>query len=137
MNLPNNQNSNKYLLDTHIFIWANKEPKKLSENIQKILSNPNNQLYFSMVALWEMQIKMQLGKLKVSTDLKQLIADIKQDNLYQILPIKDTHIINLENLPAIHRDPFDRLMISQAMIEDMTFLSVDNFVQQYSIKVIN
>ncbi|MBS9779064.1 MAG: type II toxin-antitoxin system VapC family toxin [Moraxellaceae bacterium] len=137
MNLPNNQNSNQYLLDTHIFIWANKEPEKLSENIQKILSNPNNQLYFSMVALWEMQIKMQLGKLKVSTGLKQLIADIKQDNLYQILPIKDTHIINLEKLPTIHRDPFDRLMISQAMIENMTFLSVDSFVQQYPIQVIS
>ncbi len=137
MNFPNNQNPNKYLLDTHIFIWADKEPEKLSENIQKILTNPNNQLYFSMVALWEMQIKIQLGKLKVSASLKQIIENIKSDDFYQVLPIKDTHIIHLETLPAIHRDPFDRLMISQAMIEDMVLLSADSFVQEYPITVIS
>lgn len=78
----------KYLLDTHIFIWASCYPERLPKNILMILKNPSNDFYVSMATLWEMQIKYQLGKLPLNKSISELMDIIKKYGLYQILPIK-------------------------------------------------
>jgi len=126
----------KLLLDTHIFLWLNSHPEKLSEKILEACSNTNNQLYLSHVSPWEIMIKQQLGKLSLDATLSKLVETQIDQNNMQILPIKLKHIYALNTLPAIHKDPFDRLLIAQAGIESMTLVSVDKNIQQYAIEVI-
>ncbi len=111
-------------------------PQKLSGNILDACANMNNQLYLSLVSPWEIQIKLQLGKLDLDASLSKLVETQIDQNNIQILPIKLKHIYALNELPAIHKDPFDRLLIAQAGIESMTLVSVDKIIQQYSIEVI-
>ncbi|MDO5652301.1 MAG: type II toxin-antitoxin system VapC family toxin [Moraxella sp.] len=122
-----------YALDTHIFIWINHSPSKLNANFQKILRNTDNSFFLSMVSLWEMQIKIQLGKLTNLPSLSKLIEQNKRDNIYKILPIKETHILGLQALPPIHKDPFDRLLISQAISENLILLTADSNIIQYPV----
>ncbi len=126
----------KLLLDTHIFLWLNSHPQKLSETILEACANTNNQLVLSHVSPWEIQIKQQLGKLQLDAPLSKLVETQIDQNNMQMLPIKLKHIYALNTLPAIHKDPFDRLLIAQAGIESMTLVSVDKKIQQYSIEVI-
>lgn len=127
----------KLLLDTHIFLWLNCDPQKLSQKILEACSNMNNQLYLSPVSPWEIQIKQQLGKLHLDIPLSKLVEAQIDQNKLQILPIKLEHIYALSALPAIHKDPFDRLLIAQADIESMVLVSVDKNIRQYSIEVIH
>jgi PIN domain nuclease of toxin-antitoxin system len=123
----------KLLLDTHVFIWLNFEPQKISDRIRDKCSNPSNQLYLSMVSPWEIQIKKQLGKIKFESPLRKLInVQIEQNDLI-LLPIQLQHIYALNNLPHIHKDPFDRLLIAQCHVESMKMVSMDKKMQQYSI----
>ncbi len=102
----------KLLLDTHIFLWLNFEPEKLSDHIRDVCSDSANQLYLSMVSPWEIQIKQQLGKLKFQSPLNKLInVQIEQNDLI-LLPIQLKHIYALSDLPHIHKDPFDRLDVA-------------------------
>jgi PIN domain nuclease of toxin-antitoxin system len=124
----------KYLLDTHTFIWWDASPEKLSAEVLAICQNPQHVLYVSLTSLWEMQIKQQLGKLSLNKNLDVLIADQVEQNNIQLLPIKPNHIFALANLPMIHKDPFDRLLISQAKQENLTLLSKDSVFKDYSVE---
>lgn len=125
--------TSRYLLDTHIFIWADSEPERLSKLAINLINDPNHQIYLSLASLWEMQIKLQLGKLTLSMTLVELIKDIEKSQNFIFLPIEKSHILALANLPMIHKDPFDRLIIAQALSEDMTIITDDGFVKQYPI----
>lgn len=127
----------KYLLDTQIFIWINQEQHKIPKNIKTILLNGNHTFYLSVASIWEMQIKVQLEKLTITKSLSILLQEIKIDKSYQFLTINESHILNLQNLDFIHKDPFDRIIISQAMIEDLTLLTVDEDIVKYPIQFIN
>lgn len=127
----------KYLIDTHIYIWATSNTAQLAPKFAKITKSLEHEIYLSMASLWEMQIKYQLGRLKLAKPLKFLIEEIHQENLYKILPITESHVLNLQNLPDIHNDPFDRLLISQAMTENLTMLTVDKDIIQYPIDFIH
>jgi PIN domain nuclease of toxin-antitoxin system len=127
----------KLLLDTHIFIWLNFEPEKLSDHIMSACSDSANELYLSMVSPWEIQIKQQLGKLKFQSPLNKLInVQIEQNDL-NLLPIQLKHIYALGDLPHIHKDPFDRLLIAQCHVESMKIVSADKKFQEYSVVVIS
>ena len=127
----------KLLLDTHIFLWLNFDPEKLSNNIKNICSDCANELYLSMISPWEIQIKQQLGKLKFQSPLSKLInVQIEQNDL-NLLPIKLKHIYALRDLPLIHKDPFDRLLIAQSHVESMKVVTMDKKIQQYSVVVIS
>lgn len=128
---------NKYLLDTHIFIWAGCYPEKLPKHIASLLQNPSDVFYISMATFWEMQIKYQLGKLFLPRTLDELIKEIKKYHYYEILPITQTHILNLQTLEFHHKDPFDRMIISQAMYEHLTVLTVDSEIIKYPIECIS
>lgn len=96
--------------------------------------DPGNTHVASIASVWEMQVKVQLGKLDLNHDLPELIRHQQQVNNLQILPIELSHIYALENLPNEHRDPFDRIMIAQATIEQMPFLSADRIFDRYPIE---
>ena len=126
----------KLLLDTHIFIWWANEPEKLSEKAVAACQDNNNTLILSVVCAWEMQIKMQLGKLKINRPIEELIKTQQQANGLQVLPIELAHVFSLSNLPSHHKDPFDRLLIAQAKVEGATLVSVDPVFSSYGVEVL-
>ncbi len=127
----------KYLLDTHILLWANADDKKLSNNIKDIYINKLNDLYVSKASLWEMAIKVSLGKLTLGAPIKSYVKKHIIANKINILDISSEHIFQVETLPMHHRDPFDRLLISQALVEDMSVLTNDSRIKKYDVKVIS
>jgi PIN domain nuclease of toxin-antitoxin system len=104
----------KLLLDTHTFIWWDSEPARLSLHALALCQDRQNVLLLSVVSVWEMQIKLQLGKLRLALPLKEIIETQQQTNSIEILPVTLAHVLALENLPAYHKDPFDRLLVAQA-----------------------
>lgn len=125
-----------YLLDTNVFLWWSENTSMLSAQASIICNNPLITRYLSLASIWELQIKVQLGKLPISKPLPTLIADQININGLRLLPIHTEHIFQLDQLPMHHRDPFDRLIIAQALHEKMMVLSSDEILTQYPIKVI-
>ncbi|MCP4353952.1 MAG: type II toxin-antitoxin system VapC family toxin [Desulfobacterales bacterium] len=125
----------KLLLDTHTFIWWSDEPEKLSERVLEACQNIDNHLLLSIASIWEMQIKIQLGKLKLRHPLRYLIENQQNINNLQILPISVGHIYMLESLPMHHRDPFDRLLICQALEDGLLLVSKDSVFSDYPVSV--
>ncbi len=125
-----------FLLDTHTFIWWNLNPPPLPTRILTLLVDPQNTILLSLVSVWEMQIKLQVGKLTLPAPLAEIIEKQRQDNQIELLSITLPHILALESLPLHHRDPFDRLLIAQAQIEDVTLLTHDAVFAQYPVRVI-
>lgn len=123
------------LLDTHTFIWWADEPEKLSEDVLQALQDESTQLLLSIVSIWEMQIKIQLGKMKLSLPLKELVESQQQANAVQILAISKEHIFALDSLPFHHKDPFDRLLIAQGIVENATLVSVDPRLSAYPVNL--
>lgn len=126
----------KYLLDTHTFIWWDSEPSKLSARALALCQDRQNTLLLSVVSIWEIQIKMQLNKLRLSLPLKEIIAAQQQTNGVEILPVTLDHVFALENLALHHKDPFDRLLIAQAIVENAILVSADPNLTQYPVQVI-
>ena len=126
----------KLLLDTHIFIWWAGDPSKLSSQALALLQDGTNTLLLSVVSVWEMQIKRQLGKLKLNLPLQDLIANQQQTNGVMILPVKLEHVLALQNLPTPHNDPFDRLLIAQAIVEGATIVTVDAAFASYPVTIV-
>ena len=126
----------KLLLDTHAFIWLNNEPSRLSETVRQLCQSGMHEFYLSIASPWEMQIKHQLGKLSLDVSLDELIQRNIQSNHIQLLPIEFKHISHLAKLPFHHNDPFDRVIIAQAVVEQMTIISVDSAFSAYPVPVI-
>jgi len=126
----------KLLLDTHVFIWWANEPERLSPKVLSLCEDAENTLLLSVASVWEMQIKTQLGKLKFTLPLSNLIRSQQQINNIQILPIELEHVLELQRLPAYHNDPFDRLLMVQAKAEDALLVSKDSAFKKYKTKLI-
>jgi PIN domain nuclease of toxin-antitoxin system len=126
----------KLLLDTNVFIWLNDSPHRVREQVMTVIANPDNDLFLSLTSIWEMQIKIQLGKLELSDALPDILRTQQVDNNLQILTIDLSHIWALGNLPYHHRDPFDRLLIAQAQIEGMTLVSADRIFDLYEVDLV-
>lgn len=124
----------RILLDTHTFIWLDLEPVKLSIDCQNLLLDRENILLLSLASVWEMQIKYQLGKLTLRLPLPALIEEQQQINNIQLLPIELNHLWTLNRLENHHRDPFDRLLIGQAIAEDVSILSDDGLFDRYPVQ---
>lgn len=125
----------KVLLDTHAFIWWDSNPTKLSPRALTKLKNPANTVLLSVVSVWEIIIKTQLGKLAVGTPLRTLVAN-QQANGLRILPVQMDHVLALEGLPTPHKDPFDRLLVAQANVEGADLLTADAIFAQYPVRVL-
>jgi len=126
----------RLLSDTHTFIWSFSNTKKLSAIAAGELQNSANEIYVSVASIWEMQIKIKLGKMIFNDTLENIIIEQQQVNRIQILPVNLAHALHLENLPPHHKDPFDRLLISQAIVENMTLVSADTNFAKYQVSVL-
>lgn len=126
----------KLLLDTHAFIWWASAPEKLSKKALRLCEDRNNVLILSVASVWEMQIKIQLGKLNLNEPLTGLIEEQQKVNDLQILPVELEHVLALENLADHHNDPFDRLLLAQSRVENLTLISKDPMIKKYLPKVI-
>ncbi len=122
------------LLDTHVLIWWSISPGNLSETVYQLLDDQSNSLFFSLASIWEMQIKLQIGKLTLNLPLPQLIENQCQTNGLQLLSIETSHIYALNNLPPHHKDPFDRILIAQAIVETIPIVSIDGIFDNYPIQ---
>lgn len=127
----------KYLLDTATFLWFYfGEEKRFSPKTLKILEMTSNQLYFSTVSSWEIAIKYSMGKLVLKEEPKHLIPSALLKLGIRILPISLTHTLLVAQLPFHHKDPFDRLLVSQSQIEKLTLISPDNLLKKYPVRII-
>jgi PIN domain nuclease of toxin-antitoxin system len=120
----------KLLLDTHLLLWAAGEPKRLSKQARALIDNPDNELLFSAASLCEVAIKRGLGRGDFKVDTRLLRRGLL-DNGYGELPIISDHVVATENLPPMHKDPFDRVLVAQATVEGVTLLTIDSLVSQY------
>jgi PIN domain nuclease of toxin-antitoxin system len=124
----------KLLLDTHIFIWLVEGSENLSQIARSAIEDESNRLHLSIVSLWEITIKISLDKLQLKIPLEEVIENFILPSSIEILPIHLSHLLVLQNLPPHHRDPFDRLLISQAKSESLTLVSADNSFSQYVVE---
>jgi PIN domain nuclease of toxin-antitoxin system len=120
----------KLLLDTHLLLWAAGEPDRLTAEAHSLIENPENELLFSAASLWEVAIKRGLGRHDFKVDARLLRRGLL-DNGYCELPIISDHIVAIESLPTLHKDPFDRVLVAQATVEGVTLLTLDSLVAQY------
>lgn len=118
------------LLDTHAFIWFFNGDANLSSTAKRLIEDPDTTCQLSIVSLWEISIKTSIGKLALRGNLAQ-VAGFMAAGAISLLPISFEHLIQLQQLPLHHRDPFDRLLIAQALTEDLTLLTRDAAFQQY------
>jgi len=126
----------KLLLDTHVFIWWADQPEKLSPAVLSALEDEANELLLSVASVWEMQIKIQLGRLKLSLPLKDLVKNQQETNNLTVSPVTLTHVLALDALPFHHKDPFDRLLIAQSIEEELTLVTADSQFSAYSVKLL-
>ena len=120
----------KFLLDTHLLLWAAGEPRRLPKRARTLINNPENQLLFSAASLWEVAIKHGLGRDDFKVDTRLLRRGLL-DNGYSEVPILSDHVVAVDSLPLIHKDPFDRILVAQATVEGVTLLTIDSLVSQY------
>lgn len=120
----------KFLLDTHLLLWAAGAPRRLSSEAKRLIDDAENDLFFSPASLWEVVIKRGLGRPDFKVDVRVLRRGLL-DNGYLELPIASDHVVAIDNLPAIHKGPFDRVLVSQATVEGFTLLTTDSLVSQY------
>jgi PIN domain nuclease of toxin-antitoxin system len=120
----------KLLLDTQILLWAAGQPERLSAKARRLLNNPRNELLFSAASLWEIAIKKTLGREDFQVEPRLLRRGLL-DNGYAELPVTSQHAVSIDGLPPLHKDPFDRLLLAQALSEGITLLTADAQLARY------
>lgn len=121
-----------YLLDTHIFLWWLSDPKKLSLEVIEIIENPNKTIYISAVVIWEISIKRALKKITVTNSF----VDAVEECHFTHLPFNHHHANFAGILPKKHVDPFDRLLIAQASLENLCIITSDEMIRKYDINIL-
>jgi len=126
----------RVLLDTHTFLWWVLDRPQVSDRAREIIADGRNELLFSAASGWEIAIKADLGKLEVPGDLERFLTEQLTRNAVETLPIYLSHALHTHTLPGHHRDPFDRLLVSQAFLEKLPLLSADPQISRYPVEVI-
>lgn len=124
-----------FLLNTHSMLWLFDDDDRLSENAKEIITDPENRIFISIASFWEIAIKMSLSKLVLDIPFEKLFDECEKLD-FNILNISKRHLLFLKTLPFVHRDPFDRLIVCQAIIENCTLVSADRAFLEYNIKTI-
>jgi PIN domain nuclease of toxin-antitoxin system len=123
------------LIDTHILIWFFEGNKLLAKSRRQIIANPNNDVFISIASLWEIAIKISLGKLTLSKPLVEIVRQIAVENI-EILPIAPKHILQVSVLTFHHRDPFDRILVAQSQVENLPVMTDDREFGDYRINIL-
>jgi PIN domain nuclease of toxin-antitoxin system len=126
----------RILLDTHAFLWWISDAPQLSQKARQIIGNGENTLFLSAASGWEIAIKTRLGKLKLPADIASFILEQLSVNAVTPLPIQMKHALRVRSLPDFHRDPFDRMIVAQAQIEDLPILTADQQLAGYNVQII-
>jgi PIN domain nuclease of toxin-antitoxin system len=126
----------KLLLDTHALLWWDSSSRLLSPQVLGRLKDRTNEISISLASVWEIQIKAQIGKLQLTKPIADIVLEQISENGFRLLPISLPHILALEQLPLYHRDPFDRLLLAQALVEGLTLVSADAPLAAYPVPVL-
>lgn len=126
----------RILVDSHIFLWAITEDGRLSRTHRSHYLNSENELYLSVACVWEMLIKAGMGKLPLPKPATHYVLKQMEQNRIELLPIRPSHLAELETLPPLHRDPFDRMTVAQAKAENMAILSADSELRAYGVEIL-
>lgn len=126
----------RLLLDTHSFLWWVNDDYQLSDAARQAISNADNDCFLSIASCWEMAIKSSIGKLSLSKPVESFIIDQITENGFRLLNIELRHAAKVESLPFHHRDPFDRLLIGQAMSDNLTLVTADTMFSDYGVTLI-
>ena len=125
-----------YLLDTHVFLWFASDDIKLSPAAKEIIENGKNKIYLSAASVWELSIKIIIGKLKLKKDLSKFIAENIAEYGYIPITVTIPHALAVAKLPEIHKDPFDRMLVAQASVEKMKIITSDDYICKYNVKTV-
>jgi len=123
------------LLDTHTFLWWINNDPRLSERCREIISDSGNEVLFSAVSAWEIAVKSRRGRLTLPEETEPYIREQLTRNRFEVLPIDLMHALRVALLPDHHKDPFDRMLVAQAQVEDLTILTVDSEIVRYPVRV--
>ncbi len=123
----------KFLLDTHALLWWLADDSQLGRQARELVEDPGNDVLISMVSLWEIAVKTRIGRLEA--DIKEIMDAVQQEG-FNLLDIGVAHLLTLAGLPVHHRDPFDHLLIAQAISEDATFISQDRNIARYPVRMV-
>jgi PIN domain nuclease of toxin-antitoxin system len=126
----------KVLLDTHTFLWWITDSPRLSARAREVIHDSDNELFFSAASGWEIAIKAQLGRLQLPDNLEQFIVEQLALNAILVLPIQLRHALHVYTLPQHHRDPFDRMLVAQSQVENLSLLTADPQITQYEVAII-
>jgi PIN domain nuclease of toxin-antitoxin system len=126
----------RLLLDTHIFLWWVNDSPELTAAARLAIADSGNACFLSLASCWEMAIKSSLGKLRLTKPVERFVTEHLAANGFRLLNINLRHAAKVEKLPFNHRDPFDRLLIAQAMTDKLTIVSADNVFADYAVKVL-
>jgi PIN domain nuclease of toxin-antitoxin system len=126
----------KVLLDTCAFLWITTDDAQLSESARQIFKNPNNEIFLSSVSAWEIIVKNGIGKLPLPSLADEFIASQRIKHEIDSLPLTEKAVFHLNKLPNHHKDPFDRMLICQAIEHDLTILTSDSLIVQYPVNTV-
>lgn len=126
----------KLLLDTHVFLWYLSGDIRLPEFMRESIRDSGNEVYLSVVSIWEATVKYQLGKLPLPEPPTTYLPTQRERHLISSLSLDEASVSQLTNLPSVHRDPFDRMLICQAMEHDLVMVTVDDIFQSYTISLL-
>ena len=124
------------LLDTHAFLWWVIDSPELSQSVRSVMGDSTNELYLSAASGWEIAIKTKLGRLEIAGDPEKLIPEQMVLNAISGLPVQMSHALHVFQLPDLHRDPFDRILIAQARLEEIPIITIDSAISQYDVETI-
>lgn len=126
----------RLLLDTQCWLWWFSQPEKLNENVIEQIADETNEVWFSVASVWEMGIKVSIGKLPLAEPIDDYVSTRMTQLGARSLEITANHALQVAALPLHHRDPFDRMLIAQAQLEDMTLVSADSTFNQYEVSLL-
>lgn len=122
-----------FLLDTHVFLWCVTAPHLLSARGGQVCGDPSNRLLLSVVNVWELVIKVGVGKLKLDDPVTDIVDYLLDRGNVTILGVELAHALRVGTLPSLHKDPFDRMLVAQALAEDAVLLTADPLVRRYPV----
>ncbi len=125
-----------HLLDTHAFLWWTLDDSRLSDRARQIIEEPEGNVFLSAASAWEIAIKFMIGKLALRAPLSRVVIDEPTRNGIATLPISSEHASRTGELPLVHRDPFDRMLVAQAQVEDLTLVTRDRTIRTYAVRTV-
>jgi len=126
----------RLLLDTCAFLWMVADSRRLPADVRALIVDPGNSVLLSAASTWEIAVKHQLGKLELPHDPDRSVPDVRRQHMVETLPLDEESTLHLRKLPALHADPFDRMLICQAIVHGLSIITPDRQITQYPVRTI-